>query len=167
MASRELFELRKASGQGHQRAFLTVGGMGQAGQIAAGLAMAKPDRKIVCIDGDGAVLMNMGGLAISADCRNLLHILINNGVHDSVGGQPTKGACLDFTQIARDCGYGHVALAQDTAEIAQQVTALLGRGGSSFLEIKCRPGARADVGRPDRSPAQNKQDFIEFIQGTS
>jgi phosphonopyruvate decarboxylase len=81
MASRELFELRKVSGNGHHRDFLTVGGMGHAGQIAAGIAIARPDRQVVCIDGDGALLMHMGSLAISADCPNLLHIVINNGAH--------------------------------------------------------------------------------------
>jgi phosphonopyruvate decarboxylase len=165
MASRELFELRRASGQGHHRDFLTVGGMGHAGQIAAGLAMAKPDRPVACIDGDGAVLMHMGGLTISADCPNLLHILINNGAHDSVGGQPTKGAVVSFAEIAKACGYQRIALACDTAGIAQQVPALLGRGSSAFLEIKCRPGARANVGRPDRSPGENKRDFMTFLQG--
>ena len=164
MASRELFELRRSLDQGHHRDFLTVGGMGHAGQIAAGLAMAKPSRPVVCIDGDGALLMHMGGLAISADCPNLLHILINNGAHDSVGGQPTKGTVLSFTKIAKACGYGRVALARSTAGIARQVSALLGCGCSSFLEIKCKPGARADLGRPNRSPGQNKREFMTFLE---
>jgi phosphonopyruvate decarboxylase len=164
MASRELFALRKALGQGHHRDFLTVGGMGHAGQIAAGMAMAKPDRQMVCIDGDGALLMHMGGLVISADCRNLLHILINNGAHDSVGGQPTKGVFLNFSEIAKSCGYHRVALARDMAEIARHVSSMLVTGCSSFLEIKCKPGARANVGRPDRTPGQNKRDFMSFLQ---
>jgi phosphonopyruvate decarboxylase len=165
MASRELFELRKAANQGHHRDFLTVGGMGHGGQIAAGMAMASPDRQIVCIDGDGAILMHMGGLAISADCANLLHIVINNGAHDSVGGQPTKGAVLDFTKIAKACGYSRVSHAVTTEEISINVQSMLGSGLSSFLEIKCKRGARADLGRPDRSPAQNKIDLMKFLRG--
>jgi phosphonopyruvate decarboxylase len=164
MASRELFELRKALGQGHHRDFLTVGGMGHAGQIAAGIAMARLDREVVCIDGDGAVLMHMGGLAISADCSNLLHILINNSAHDSVGGQPTKGAVLDFKKIARVCGYGRVSSAVNADEIAINVRSLLRCGLSSFLEIKCKPGARANLGRPDHSPLKNKISFMSFIR---
>lgn len=165
MASRELFKLRKAAGQGHHRDFLTVGGMGHAGQIAAGIAMAKPDRQIVCLDGDGAILMHMGGLAISADCSNLLHIVINNGAHDSVGGQPTKGAVLDFTKIAIVCGYARVSSALTAHNIAENIQSMLGSGLSSFLEIKCKLGARSDLGRPDRTPAQNKSDFMRFLQG--
>ncbi len=167
MASRELFELRKASGRGHHRDFLIVGGMGHAGQIAAGIAMAKPNRQVVCIDGDGAVLMHMGGLAISADCANLLHILINNGAHDSVGGQLTKGTILDFAKIAQACGYGRVSRAATTDEIDINVRSMLGCGLSSFLEIKCMQGARADLGRPDRTPGQNKFDLMKFLREVS
>jgi len=167
MASRELFELRKASGLGHHRDFLTVGGMGHAGQIAAGIAMARPEHQVVCIDGDGAVLMHMGALAISADCANLLHILINNGAHDSVGGQPSKGAVLDFTNIAKACGYGRVSCAVTTDEITTNVQSIIGCGLSSLLEIKCKRGARADLGRPNRTPVVNKTDFISFLQEDS
>jgi phosphonopyruvate decarboxylase len=164
MASRELFELRKARGQGHHRDFLTVGGMGHAGQIASGIAMATPDRKVVCIDGDGALLMHMGALAISATCINMLHILINNSAHDSVGGQPTKGNDLDFTKIAEACGYGKVSRALTTKEITLNLKSMLEYGLSSFLEIKCKRGARSDLGRPDRTPAQNKNDLMHFLK---
>jgi phosphonopyruvate decarboxylase len=164
MASRELFELRKASGQGHHRDFLTLGGMGHAGQIAAGIAIARPDRKIVCIDGDGAVLMHMGGLAISADCPNLLHILINNSAYDSVGGQSSKGEVLNFAKIAKACGYGCTSLALTSEDINTNLQSMLKRRLSSFLEIKCKRGFRADLGRPDRLPAQNKKDFMCFLR---
>ena len=164
-ASRELYELRKASGNGHSRDFLTVGGMGYAGQIAAGIAHAKPGMQVVCLDGDGAILMHMGSLAISADCPNLLHIVLNNAAHDSVGGQPTKGASLDFARIAGDCGYTHTARAESAMEIVTNIRSMLGSGGSSFLEIRCNLGARADLGRPDRSPQENKRDFMEFLEG--
>lgn len=164
MASRELFELRKAAGQGHARDFLTVGGMGHASQIAAGIAMARPDRKIVCLDGDGAMLMHLGGLATGADCPNLLHVVINNGAHDSVGGQPTKGTVLDLAGIAKACGYFRVFRAANEGEIGPSIRAMVEGSGSSLLEIKCRRGARPNLGRPDRSPEQGKQDFMQFLQ---
>jgi phosphonopyruvate decarboxylase len=164
MASRELFEMRKASQQGHSRDFLTVGGMGHAGQIAAGIAMARPDRQVACIDGDGAILMHMGALAISADCPNLLHILINNGAHDSVGGQPTKGTVLDFSRIAAECGYKRTSRVSVTDEITATVLSMIGCQSSSFLEIKCKRGGRANLGRPDRTPAQNKSDLMLFLE---
>ena len=163
MSSRELFELRKTQSAGHERDFLTVGGMGHASQIATGIALAKPDQKVVCIDGDGAMLMHMGALSNSAACRNLLHIVINNGAHDSVGGQPTKGASLDLTQIASACGYGAVARAHDAGEIESNLRTMLAANHSCFLEIACRPGARANLGRPDRAPAENKIDFMRFL----
>ncbi|HYC58384.1 MAG TPA: phosphonopyruvate decarboxylase [Thermoanaerobaculia bacterium] len=165
MASRELFELRTRDGLGHHREFLTVGGMGHASQIAAGVAIATPEKKILCLDGDGALLMHMGSLTISAACDNLLHVVINNGAHDSVGGQPTKGAVLDLTKIAAACGYGSIAMASNPAEIESNLQAMLSSNCSSFLEIKCRRGARPDLGRPDRSPAVNKAEFMSFLSG--
>lgn len=165
MASRELFELRTADGSGHHRDFLTVGGMGHASQIAAGIALTQPERKVLCLDGDGALLMHMGSLAISAGCDNLMHVVINNAAHDSVGGQPTKGDVVEFTEIAKACGYGTVAIAGDVAQIETSLRAMLDAPKSSFLEIKCRRGARPDLGRPDRSPAVNKAEFMSFLEG--
>jgi phosphonopyruvate decarboxylase len=138
--------------------------MGHASQIAAGIAIAKPNCRVVCIDGDGAILMHMGGLSISADRPNLLHIVINNGAHDSVGGQPTKGAVLDFTKIASTCGYTHVFKAKTSENITSAIQAMLEFNSSSFLEIKCKLGSRADLGRPDRTPVQNKTDFMRFLR---
>ena len=106
MASREVFEARENLKQNHSKDFLTVGGMGHASQIAAGIAIEQPNRKVLCIDGDGALLMHTGSLAISADCNNLIHVLLNNEAHDSVGGQPTKGSFLKFSNIAQSFGYG-------------------------------------------------------------
>jgi len=164
MASRELFELRTAAGEGHERDFLTVGGMGHASQIATGIALARPDRAVLCLDGDGALLMHLGGLAISADCPNLLHVVLNNGAHDSVGGQPTKGAQLDLSQIAMACGYARVFRATTPDEITRHLQTMLSGRGSSLLEIKCKRGARPNLGRPDRSPSQSKPEFMQFLQ---
>lgn len=164
MASRELFEIRANTKAGHQRDFLTVGGMGHASQIAAGIAFSQPHRRVVCIDGDGALLMHSGSLAISADCPNLIHIVLNNAAHDSVGGQPTKGNTLRFDKIAAAFGYRHTDQAIDSLELLEKLNHLLKLNGSIFLEISCRRGARKDLGRPDRTPTQNKSDFMKFLR---
>lgn len=164
MASRELFEFRKRSQAGHQRDFLTVGGMGHASQIAAGIAFSRPDRTVVCIDGDGAVLMHAGALAISADCSNLFHIVLNNEAHDSVGGQPTKGNVLRFDRIAGAFGYRHVDFAKSGNELRERLSRMLDLEGSVLLEVRCKRGSRNDLGRPDRTPVQNKTDFMKFLE---
>jgi phosphonopyruvate decarboxylase len=166
LASRELFALRETSGAGHHKDFLTVGGMGHASQIAAGIAIAKPSGPVVCIDGDGALFMHMGSLAIGADCANLLHIVMNNGAYDSVGGQPTKGAVLELTRIAAACGYARTICVNTRSEIAAAIQKGLKTDFSSFIEIKCAKGARLDLGRPDQTPAQNKIGFMQYLQGT-
>lgn len=163
MASRELFELRKRDGAGHNRDFLTVGGMGHAASIAAGLALAQPDRPVVCLDGDGAMLMHLGALTESAMRPNLLHVVLNNEAHDSVGGQPTAAGRLDLLALAQACGYRHLARA-DAGEAAAAIADLLAADGAGFLEIRCRRGARQDLGRPDRTPAENKRDVMRFLE---
>lgn len=163
MASRELFEYRKAQQAGHGRDFLTVGGMGHASQIACGIALAQPDRQVICIDGDGAMLMHMGSLTISAQQSNLLHIVLNNGAHDSVGGQPTIAAQLSLAEIASAAGYAQVFSVSGTEDLKTVLQQALHSGKSSFIEVLCRKGARADLGRPTRTPAQNKQDFMQFL----
>jgi phosphonopyruvate decarboxylase len=165
-ASRELFELRRALGQGHDGDFLCVGGMGHASQIAAGIALAKPERLVVCVDGDGAMLMHTGALAASAGCRNLLHVVINNGSHESVGGQPTMANVLTLAGVAQSLGY---ELAQRT-ETLDDLRSLLQKAvsdrGGWFIEVMCRTGARSDLGRPDRPPAEAKADFMAAAAGS-
>lgn len=163
MTSRELFEYRKFQQTGHGRDFLTVGGMGHASQIACGIALAQPDRQVVCIDGDGAMLMHMGSLTISAQQSNLLHIVLNNGAHDSVGGQPTVAATLTLSEIASAAGYAQVFNVFGTEDLKTVMQQTLQSGKSSFIEVLCRKGARADLGRPTSTPAQNKQDFMQFL----
>ena len=108
-SSRELFEIRNSRNETIANDFLTVGGMGHASQIAAALAYARPEHQIICLDGDGALLMHMGSLAITAACqpKNFYHIILNNGSHRSVGGQPTVGQKIDISSIALNCGYNH------------------------------------------------------------
>ena len=101
--SRELFEIRQGLGQGHARDFLTVGSMGHASMIALGIALAKPERRVWCLDGDGAALMHMGHLGVIAKKapRNLIHVIMNNGAHETVGGMPVAEGVMRFAPLAR------------------------------------------------------------------
>ncbi len=164
--SRELFEYRAAEHQGHERDFLTVGSMGHASQIALGIALHQPDRPVYCFDGDGAVLMHMGALAISGSMRpaNFYHILFNNGVHDSVGGQPTVGYQVDLPEVAAACGY-KTALSVDNADdLAEVLQDLADNEAPLFLEIKVKKGAREDLGRPTTTPVENKRALMDFLK---
>ena len=166
MISRELFEYRTAMGQSHERDFLTVGSMGHASQIALGIALEKPDRHVWCFDGDGAVIMHMGSMAITASKApcNFVHVLFNNGAHDSVGGQPTVGLNIDIPAIAKAVGYKN-AFSVNTAEALK---ALLGnpaiKDGPVLIEVQVRKGNRKDLGRPTSTPIQNKTALMRFLQ---
>lgn len=164
--SREVFEYREEKGQGHQNDFLTVGSMGHCSQIALGIALEKTDKQIYVLDGDGAVIMQMGSLAISGSeaPENFKHIVINNGAHDSVGGQPTAGFEINFQDIAKACGYKFVSSAENETDILNEFIKLKESRGPSFLEIKVNKGARNDLGRPTATPQQNKQVFMKFLQ---
>jgi len=163
--SRELYEIRDRQGRGHESDFLTVGGMGHASQIAAGIALEKPDRVVCCLDGDGAALMHMGGLGVVASLglKNYKHILLNNGAHDSVGGQPTVGFNVDFSSIASSCGYSSVQVARDEDELKQLLPEFMNATGPVLLEVRVALGSRNDLGRPKTTPAQNKAAIMEFL----
>ena len=163
--SRELFEYRKNLNQEHCRDFLTVGSMGHSSSIALGIALQKPDRIIYCLDGDGAIIMHMGSLAIigSQKPKNFKHIIFNNGSHDSVGGQPTVGFEIDFTKIAEACGYKIALKAKTSDEVKEKMKILKLRDGPILLEIKVNKGARSDLIRPTKTPQENKQDFMNFL----
>ena len=165
MISRELFEYRTSKGEGHERDFLTVGSMGHASQIALGIAMAKPDRKVWCFDGDGATIMHLGGMAIVASkCpNNYVHVVFNNGAHDSVGGQPTVGLNIDLPRIARAVGYKHtfsVSTQEDLVDVLKDVKV---NDGPTLLEIKVKKGNRKDLGRPTTTPIENKKALMTFL----
>ncbi len=165
MISRELYEYRDRSSQGHQQEFLTVGSMGHASQIALGIALAMPDRQVFCLDGDGAMLMHMGGAAIigTAGVANLKHVIFNNGAHDSVGGMATAGLQVSFTEICKACGYTEVWRIERREDAAEKVARLRAARGPAMLEIMVRKGARADLGRPKTSPIENKKAFTKFL----
>jgi phosphonopyruvate decarboxylase len=169
MASRELYECREKRNQPHDRDFLTVGGMGHASQIALGIALQRQQGSVYCFDGDGAVLMHMGALAIngSSGCKTLKHIVLNNGAHDSVGGQPTVGFETDLLAIARACGYRNVLRAVDKEGVINGLKELQAAAGPALLEVRIRKGNRSDLSRPTRSPQENKQALMGFIQSCS
>lgn len=165
-ASRELFEIRTAAGQGHERDFLTVGSMGHASSIALGIALQKPDTRVWCIDGDGAALMHLGAMPVigSNAPKNLVHIVINNGAHETVGGMPTVAQGADLPAMARACGYASVAAAATFEELDAALLAAKHSGELSFIEVKCAIGARDDLGRPTTTALENKENFMAYLK---
>ena len=162
MASRELYEIRDRNGESHDSDFLTVGSMGHSSQIALGIALNRPERRVVCIDGDGAVIMHMGGMSTISTMApgNMIHIMINNGVHDSVGGQPTTSRDIDIHGIAQSMGYKHVFTVETKEELEK---ALECKEGPVFLQVMVRRGNRKDLGRPKSTPAENKNALMKNI----
>lgn len=161
--SREIYEIRNDQGQDHSKDFLTVGAMGHASAIALGIAMHAKDRNVVCFDGDGAMLMHMGNVAVigSLQPENLKHVLLNNGAHDSVGGNPTffKKA----HPIATSVGYKWVKYVSDGDDVAKAFAEMLNAPGPGLLEIQLRSGTRSDLGRPKESPVENKRELMKFL----
>lgn len=165
-ASRELFEIREARGEGHEKDFLTVGSMGHASSIALGIAVQKPDRKIWIIDGDGAALMHMGAMAvIGANApKNIVHIVINNGAHETVGGMPTVASKIDLVAIAKGCGYPNAVSVGGFEELDEVLEQAKSKDELSLIEVKCSIGARENLGRPTTTAQQNKTAFIGHLQ---
>ena len=163
--SRELFELREELHQGHEKDFLTVGCMGHASSIALGIALQRPDQTIYCLDGDGAVIMHMGSLATVGKLNppNFKHIVINNFAHDSVGGQPTAAEAINIPALAAASGYKAVFTAETEEDIKNGFKKIKEMDGPALLEIKCNKGARENLGRPTRTPLENKEDLMNFL----
>ena len=166
MISRELFETRTAWNQGHERDFLTVGSMGHASQIALGIALQKPERKVYCFDGDGASLMHMGNMAITAsmDCKNYVHVVFNNGAHDSVGGQPTVGLKIDLCGVAKAVGYKATYSVDTMEQLEATLAEVKNTEGPVLLQVCVKKGNRKDLGRPTTTPLQNKEALMEFLK---
>lgn len=164
--SRELFELREAAKDSHERDFLTVGSMGHASMIALGIALSQPDRRVWCLDGDGAALMHLGAMAVLGQKKpaNLVHVVINNAAHETVGGMPVCEGALNLTGMAMSAGYRHVSRAGSEMELYQAVDAAMSAGELAFIEVLCAVGARDDLGRPTTTPQQNRDALMKFIQ---
>lgn len=165
MISRELFEYRTAMGQGHERDFLTVGSMGHASMIALGIALQHPERKVYCFDGDGASIMHMGNMAIVGSKRpeNYVHVVFNNGAHDSVGGQPTVGHEIDLVEIAYAMHYEHAVCVWTPEQLRSALDDML-TDGLQLIEVRVKKGNRKDLGRPTTTPIENKEALMKFLR---
>lgn len=167
--SRELFEYRTNNGMSHKYDFLTVGSMGHCSSIALGIAINKPDLKIWCIDGDGAALMHMGAMAVIGSNKpsNMIHVVINNGAHETVGGMPTvaSDSSVNLPAVAAACGYPYTVSVDNFEDLDRELEAAKNRGALSLIEVKCQVGARDDLGRPTTTALENKNNFMEYING--
>lgn len=163
--SRELYEQSNQINGNHDQIFMTVGGMGHASMIAFGIAQKRPDKKVLCIDGDGAVLMHMGALPFIASQApaNFYHIVINNQAHESVGAMPTGCQQADFARIARAAGYVRSEKLKSMEALDQITEAMMKENGPILFEIPVSLDARADLGRPKESARENKEEFMKFL----
>lgn len=164
-ASRELFETREFNKQSHKYDFLTVGSMGHSSSIALGVALQKPNQKIWCLDGDGAALMHLGAMAVigANSPKNLVHIVINNEAHETVGGMPTVASKINLPEIAKACGYSYVASVDSFEGLDLELEKCKNLGELAFVEVKSSVGARADLGRPTTTAIENKTNFMTHL----
>ncbi|MCW2254712.1 phosphonopyruvate decarboxylase [Providencia alcalifaciens] len=163
MLSRELFELRDKRKEPHIQDFLSIGGMGHASQITYGIALEMPNNKVICLDGDGALLMHLGGITNTSQAKNIIHIIFNNGVHDSVGGQDTQAKNISLSALSVVCGYVNAVTVNDKLTIRSAIKKALMTQSSYCIEIICSPGSRYNVGRPNIPPYQSRDNFQQFL----
>ena len=163
--SRELYEQSDVIYGNHENIFMTVGGMGHASMIALGIAEKKPNKQVVCIDGDGAALMHMGALPFIAARapKNFFHIVINNQAHESVGAMPTGCQQAEFAQIAKAAGYRAADKLQTIEEVDRIGKLVVVEQGPILWEIPVSLEVRADLGRPKESARENKEGFMGFL----
>ena len=166
-SSRELFEYRESRNQGHGNDFLTVGSMGHSSSIALGIALNNKNKRIFCFDGDGALLMHMGSVALigSKSPKNFHHIMFNNSAHESVGGLPTVMSDMDISKLILSCGYNTVYNASDINELNDILPEFVQSDGPVFLNINVNIESRKGLGRPTTTPIENKNDFMKKLQG--
>ena len=164
-SSRELFEYRENNSQGHGNDFLTVGSMGHSSSIALGIALNNPKKKIFCFDGDGALLMHMGSVALigSKKPENFYHVMFNNSAHESVGGLPTIMSDIDISKLILACGYKTVYNASNITELNDILPEFIESEGPVFLNIDVDISSRKDLGRPTTTPIENKNYFMKKL----
>lgn len=162
---RELFEIRTRRNQPNDSDFLCIGGMGHASQVALGISLSRPEKQVICLDGDGAALMHLGHLATISYKRpsKLIHVLLNNGVHDSVGGQSTANPALDFSNLAKQCGYAQTFHCSDLTSLKNVLASLRHADGPTFIEVIVQPGSRPDLGRPTIEPKEARDKFMRYL----
>lgn len=164
-ASRELYEIRDKLKMNHQNDFYTIGSMGCASAIALGITQGINDRPVIIIDGDGAAIMQAGTFAALGKYgqnKSITHIIIDNGLHESTGGQPTLSENIDFEQISKSCNY-QKSVSVDSIEALSELLKTWD-DALRLIVVKTGPGSRADLGRPKTTPVQNKKAFMEFIR---
>ena len=147
-ATRELFFLRERRNETKAHDYLNVGSMGHASSVALGIALEKPERHVVCLDGDSACMMHMGAMTMVSklDAPNFLHVVLNNGAHESVGGQPSAGHRVDFTKIAEACGYATVGKAAETEqEQIDAIEQLKDCGRAAFIDCRIHKGLNSKL----------------------
>lgn len=166
--SREAYEQSQRIYGGHERIFMTVGGMGYASMIAAGIAASAPDQRVYCLDGDGALLMHMGNLAFLGNLalKNMVHICLNNEAHESVGGMPTGAGSLSYERLALDAGYSYTSRVDSAEGLKQELRNIAEKQGNVFLEVQVAISSRDDLGRPKETPKENKEQFMETIRNS-
>lgn len=163
--SREFFENSESNWQSHKYDFLTVGSMGHSSSIALGIAINKPSKKVWCIDGDGSVLMHLGAMPLIGANKpdNLVHVVINNGSHDTVSGMPTVAVGINLVDIAKACGYSDSVCVDDYDDLDRELEKAKRRDELSFIEVKSSIGARYNLGRPTITPIENKMQFMDYL----
>lgn len=159
--SRELYENRELNGEGHEKDFLTVGSMGHASSIALGQALSQKNKKIVCIDGDGAVIMHMGAMATigAYEPVNLLHIVLDNSAHETVGGIPTISDKMDFVSIAKAVGYKEAYEVDNLNDLESVLKESVKKEKLIFIRVLVTLGSRENLGRPKEKPIDNLEKF--------
>jgi len=164
--SREVYEYRESVGESHERDFLTVGSMGHASMIALQVAERSPGRRVWCLDGDGAMLMHAGSLALigARGPRSFIHVLLNNFAHESVGGMPTIAGSVDFLGLAKACGYSGSCRVDDETGLVKRLAEFNEHKGPFLLEVDVSTGSRPDLGRPKTTPIENKTGFMGFLR---
>jgi len=163
--SRELFEYRIHNNE-KTRDFYTVGSMGCSASIALGIALQKSQKNVFVFDGDGAVIMQMGSLSTIGHYKpnNLTHIIFDNQTYDSTGGQKTVSSTVDFEKIALACGYKTTKKVSKIEELQSIIDDLKNFEKPSLILIKVKKGSRKNLGRPTKTPLENKKEFMEFIK---
>jgi phosphonopyruvate decarboxylase len=165
-ATRELHEQLKLKGIECGHEFLNVGSMGHVSSVALGMAIAHPDKKIVVFDGDAAAVMHMGSLATIGryQPKNLIHIVLNNGVNESVGGQPSAGQIINLTQIAQACGYHTAGSYVDCKSALHSFLLEFTQEGPKFMDVHVRQGIRSDMPKLNINHRQEMEVLMQILQ---
>ncbi len=146
--------------------FYMIGSMGLASSIGLGVALSKPSRKVIILDGDGNLLMNLGSLPMigSIQPKNLLHIVLDNEAYASTGNQPTISNVIELEDIAKSAKYAYVKKVTTDEELKREIVHILENDGPSFLLVKISDKEeQRESGRVTHSPEEIKERFMSAI----